>query len=270
MQTGFLTEVFSSWQGEGGSVPGSCFGKRQIFIRFAGCNLALGDFGTKGCVWCDSPSSKGRTTGLISIEEAPGMKNFTQIQNPIKTQELLPFVRNLTTKDLHSISFTGGEPLFQEKYVIELAECLRENGYSLYLETNGTLPPDNVVQLFDFCCGDIKDRTAKAAKNWEQLAEKEILFLSHFARAQKSCFGKIVICDDTNLSDLQWICDYIDQNLTNREHFPLAIQIVTPQGKETKTPPWTLVEKCCELAVKCLGKENVAISVQLHKLLGIL
>ncbi len=270
MQTGFLTEVFSSWQGEGGSVLGSCFGKRQIFIRFAGCNLALGDFGTKGCIWCDSPSSKGRTTAPVSIEQIPGMKNFTQIPNPIKIPELLTIIQKLTTKDLHSISFTGGEPLLQEKYVIELAECLRENGYSLYLETNATLPPDNVVQLFDFCCGDIKDRTAKAAKIWEQLAEKEILFLGQFARACKSCFGKIVICADTSITDVQWICDYVDRNLTNRERFPLAIQIVTPQGKETKAPPWSLVQECCEIAVQCLGKENVAISVQLHKLLGIL
>ncbi len=270
MQNGFLTEVFSSWQGEGGSVPGSCFGKRQIFIRFAGCNLALGDFGTKGCVWCDSPSSKGRTAGPISIEQTPGMKNFTPIPNPIKTQEILQIIRRLTTKDLHSISFTGGEPLYQEKYVIELGECLRENGYSLYLETNGTLTPDNVVHLFDFCCGDIKDRTAKAGKNWEQLAEKEILFLAYFARSHKSCFGKIVISAETSPNDIQWICNYIDRNLTVQEHFPLAIQIVTPLGKEIKAPPWTLVEKCCEIAVQTLGKENVAISVQLHKLLGIL
>ncbi len=270
MQTGFLTEVFSSWQGEGGSVPGSCFGKRQIFIRFAGCNLALGDFGTKGCIWCDSPASKGQTTTSVSIERVPGMRNFTQIPNPLKVPELLQIVRKLTTEDLHSISFTGGEPLFQEKFIIELAECLHENGYSLYLESNGTLPPDNVVQLFDFCCGDIKDRTAKAAKNWEQLAEKEILFLAHFVRSHKSCFGKVVISADTNPDDIQWICDYIDQHLSIQEHFPLAIQLVTPQGKESKAPPWTLVEKCCGIATQNLGKENVAISVQMHKVLGIL
>jgi len=36
---GHLVEIFSSYQGEGGVVRGSCFGRRQIFIRFAGCNL---------------------------------------------------------------------------------------------------------------------------------------------------------------------------------------------------------------------------------------
>jgi len=270
MKSAFLTEVFSSWQGEGGSVPGSCFGKRQIFVRFSGCNLALGDFGTNGCIWCDSHFSKMRSPKLIAIEQAPGLKNFTQVQNPINIQDLFQIVRNLTTKDLHSISFTGGEPLLQENFVIEFGEYLRANGYSLYLETNGALSPENVVHLFDFCCGDIKDRTARAAKNWEQLAEKEILFLAHFARAGKSCFGKVVICAETSPNDIQWICNYIDCNLTNRERFPLTFQIVTPINKEIKVPSWTLVAKCCEIAIHYLGKENVAISVQMHKLLGIL
>ncbi len=270
MQTGFLTEVFSSWQGEGGSVPGSCFGKRQIFIRFAGCNLALGDFGTKGCIWCDSATSKTRNTGPISIEKSAGTKNIIQIPNPIEVPKLQQYILNITTKDLHSISFTGGEPLLQEGFVISLGEYLHENGYSLYLQTNGTISPDNVLHLFDYCCGDIKDRSAKAAINWEELAEREILFLAQFARAHKVCFGKIIISADTDYNDIQWICDYVRQNLSNIERFPLAIQLVTPQGKETHTPPWTLVAKCTEIAVQSLGKENVAISVQLHKYLGIL
>ncbi len=41
-----MAEVFNSWQGEGGSVEGSAFGRRQIFARFAGCDLY--------CAWCDS------------------------------------------------------------------------------------------------------------------------------------------------------------------------------------------------------------------------
>ncbi len=41
-----MAEVFNSWQGEGGSVEGSAFGRRQIFVRFAGCDLH--------CLWCDS------------------------------------------------------------------------------------------------------------------------------------------------------------------------------------------------------------------------
>ena len=55
---GYLFEIFSSIQGEGGTVRGSCFGKRQVFIRFAGCNLANQGFNTSGCFWCDSRTSQ--------------------------------------------------------------------------------------------------------------------------------------------------------------------------------------------------------------------
>ncbi|MEM4195978.1 MAG: 7-carboxy-7-deazaguanine synthase QueE, partial [Methanothermobacter sp.] len=40
-----IMEVFSSIQGEG-----LLLGKRQIFIRFAGCNL--------NCSYCDTPESR--------------------------------------------------------------------------------------------------------------------------------------------------------------------------------------------------------------------
>ena len=55
---GYITEIFSSIQGEGGTVRGSCYGKRQIFIRLAGCNLASGEFDSTGCFWCDTPQSR--------------------------------------------------------------------------------------------------------------------------------------------------------------------------------------------------------------------
>lgn len=45
-----IFEVFSSIQGEG-----KLIGRRQIFIRFAGCNL--------DCVYCDTPESKKATNG---------------------------------------------------------------------------------------------------------------------------------------------------------------------------------------------------------------
>lgn len=57
-KNGYFSEVFSSIQGEGGLVRGSCFGKRQIFVRFSGCNLSDGGFGSRGCFWCDSPTSQ--------------------------------------------------------------------------------------------------------------------------------------------------------------------------------------------------------------------
>ena len=41
MSQGYLQEIFSSFQGEGAAIAGSCYGLRQIFLRFAGCPRQL-------------------------------------------------------------------------------------------------------------------------------------------------------------------------------------------------------------------------------------
>ena len=73
---GYLSEVFSSIQGEGGTVRGSCFGKRQIFVRFSGCNLAEGALGLTGCFWCDSPRAQKLKARRFEYEESPGSQKL--------------------------------------------------------------------------------------------------------------------------------------------------------------------------------------------------
>ena len=52
-----IIEIFSSFQGEG-----LLIGERQIFVRFAGCNL--------DCNYCDTKNSKSESSGkLMSVEE---------------------------------------------------------------------------------------------------------------------------------------------------------------------------------------------------------
>ena len=46
--TGYLSEIFCSVQGEG-----LYLGRRQLFVRTAGCSVS--------CYWCDTPASKTET-----------------------------------------------------------------------------------------------------------------------------------------------------------------------------------------------------------------
>ena len=95
-----VNEIFSSLQGEGFNT-----GKPAVFIRLSGCNLA--------CEWCDT-----------SFEKYTVM-NFDDIMKKIE-----PFA-------IKNIIITGGEPTIHRNF-FDLVKKLKNNGYWIALETNGT------------------------------------------------------------------------------------------------------------------------------------
>jgi len=98
-------EVFKIWrtiQGEGPFV-----GMPAVFIRLAGCNLR--------CDWCDT--------------------DYTSHRLVMDVGEVVSEVCRLSSSGL--VVITGGEPLRQN--IWKLFKCLRAIGYSIQLETNGTL-----------------------------------------------------------------------------------------------------------------------------------
>ena len=99
-----LVEIFESLQGEGRNTGRPC-----IFIRFAGCNLK--------CPWCDTDVAKRFSASAEDI------------------------LRELRSFKAKSIILTGGEPTLV-KEMPELIAALREKGYWIAVETNGTLAVD--------------------------------------------------------------------------------------------------------------------------------
>ena len=99
-----LVEIFESLQGEGRNTGRPC-----VFVRFAGCNLR--------CPWCDTDVAK----------------RFT-----VSRTDLLREIAGFKAK---SVILTGGEPTLA-KGMPELVAALREAGYWIGVETNGTVAAD--------------------------------------------------------------------------------------------------------------------------------
>ena len=99
-----LSELYESIQGEGLLV-----GTPSIFLRLQGCNLR--------CPWCDQPESLGFKDRKVS---------FDKVLQEIK--KLVP---------RHTV-ITGGEP-FAHRELPLIVKTLLEEGYSVQIETNGTL-----------------------------------------------------------------------------------------------------------------------------------
>lgn len=175
-------------------------------------------------------------------------------------------VKKLETSDLHSVSFTGGEPLLQIDFLKEASELLVSEGFKLFLETNGSLPNCalKIADLFEYCCCDIKDESAGAALDWAALVEKEFQTIQIFSDAKKKVFAKVVVTSETKSKNIEWYAIELA-----KMECPLCIQIVTPLG-EVKKPTIKQLFQFTEAASKYLDKNDVSLSIQAHKFVGIL
>lgn len=137
----YLREIFSSLQGEG-----LWLGRRQVFLRLAGCNLA--------CRFCDTPY--GRTPDCRVRLPAGGWQHWP---NPLSWQALAEWLHRYQQEDngIHSLVLTGGEPLLQAEVLQFWLPCLRQF-WPIYLETNGTCAAalEQLGPWVDFVSMDIK------------------------------------------------------------------------------------------------------------------
>jgi 7-carboxy-7-deazaguanine synthase len=97
-----ICEVFYSFQGEG-----FLQGLPMVFVRMSGCNLR--------CSFCDTKFAF-KQNKEVSIE-----KLFSLIEK----------------YNCNRVCITGGEPFLQK--LLPLTEYLKEEGYWLTAETNGTI-----------------------------------------------------------------------------------------------------------------------------------
>ena len=124
MKEGFVSEIFTSIQGEGPYV-----GYRQLFIRFSGCSLR--------CNYCDTKQYWEKSPFVI-IQKNKGVRDT--MRNPISPDELIGIVQEIYNSEgnLHSACLTGGEPLEQPDFLHEVAQLIKKTGLKTYLETHVT------------------------------------------------------------------------------------------------------------------------------------
>ena len=105
-----VCEIFKSIEGEGLRT-----GQAAIFVRLHGCNLR--------CCYCDS---------MYAVEGS----DYTQM-NVAQVMDAIEAFRS--ESGVKCVTLTGGEPLIHEG-VEELLAKLRDEGFEVNIETNGTIP----------------------------------------------------------------------------------------------------------------------------------
>ncbi len=106
-----VSEIFCSIQGEGSHTGVPC-----VFVRLARCNLR--------CGYCDTPYSFGAGE---SVNHDTLMERIHSYGVP-------------------TVCVTGGEPMLHGEHVVELMQTMVDQQMTVLLETNGTIPLDDVPQ----------------------------------------------------------------------------------------------------------------------------
>jgi 7-carboxy-7-deazaguanine synthase (Cx14CxxC type) len=134
-----VKEIFYTLQGEGAHT-----GRPAVFLRFAGCNLWSGresDRADAVCGFCDTDFAGTDGVGGGKFETAAALAAAVESAWPAHGAAL---PARGATWPAHGaagrfVVCTGGEPLLQLDAA--LVEALRERGFALAVETNGTLLP---------------------------------------------------------------------------------------------------------------------------------
>lgn len=163
-----VCEIFASIQGESTYAGLPC-----VFVRMTGCNLR--------CVYCDT---------TYAYEEGIEMSG----------DEIIEKVKGYGIK---LVEITGGEPLLQ-KDVLSLMERLLDDGFTVLLETNGSVSIKDV----DKRAVIIMDIKTPKSGMFEKMDLLNLKYLKHNDEA------KFVVIDR---EDYEWVRDFIkDYRLTDK------------------------------------------------------
>ena len=202
-----ISEIFCSIQGESTYAGLPC-----IFIRLAGCNLR--------CDYCDTTYSYESDITLSTNDIITKVKEY----DPVKLVEI-----------------TGGEPLLQLE-VYQLISSLHENGYTILLETNGSISlkeiPEYVIKIVDVKCPGSGEENSFLIENLE------------FINKEKDEI-KFVL---TNNFDYNWAKDFVMKyNLIDYE---ILFSPVSDKLNPQDLAKWIIEDKL-----------TVRMQLQLHKII---
>ena len=248
-KTARLIEVFSAIQGEGLNV-----GTRQIFIRFAICDLR--------CNYCDSAHT-WVTPAEYRIEATPGLRDFEIYSNPAELNTLLEFIQRQNVPGLHdSISLTGGEPLLHATFLKEfLPEVRSLTNLPIYLETGGHRPEQllTILPYLDSVGMDLKLPSVSGESHWQAHAQ----FLQSCYDSQTEVFVKIIISSQTDVAELEKAANLV---AAVSPEILIYLQPVTPLAVGTMFAPSPEQVLSWQALMKKLIKQ-VRVVPQTHKML---
>lgn len=183
-----VSEIFYSVQGEGLRT-----GQATVFVRFFGCNLR--------CPFCDT-------------EYALAGDGYEELSVDRIVARVIDF------DPCEAVCITGGEPFFQPEGLFNLCSVLKEEGYFIQVETNGSLeyPPgiqiDHVTFSPKTCCDVRYFTVAKELKvvvgtpedfeKYSEMARRYGFRGPKFIQPDSTSKNSLGVCENLVLKNPDW------------------------------------------------------------------
>ncbi len=244
----YISTIFQSIQGEGVYI-----GQRQVFIRFAGCNLS--------CAYCDTQTS--HSFSGQELEKTCVCKKKDEVKkliNPVSVPEAAETVDSFISSGnlFHSVSLTGGEPLLQVSFLSSFLPLVK---LPKYLESNGTLPDrlEEIIDLVDIIAMDYKLPSATKCGDYHIEHGK---FLE--VALNKEVFVKAVFSKETKVQEI----DDMGRLIAEKDNNVFLVLQPASSGRTFKSAPSP--EQCLVFhSVAKRSLKNVLVIPQAHKIIGL-
>lgn len=216
-------EIFASIQGEGITA-----GVPSVFVRLALCNLR--------CTWCDTKHTW----------------DWTSYDRKARTMMLRAedIARRVQSTRVSNVVITGGEPLLQQRRLVDLVSVLKECGLRIEVETNGTFQPDSGLAT----AVDQWNVSPKLANSGNDVTRREVATSLAWFAAKPHAYFKFVVARPSDLDEVRAI--------VARYRIPAGRVLLMPEAttvSELARHSRWLVKRCCESGYRLGSRLQVLI-----------
>lgn len=216
-------EIFHSLQGEGETA-----GVPTVFLRLATCNLT--------CSWCDTKYTWDWT-------------NFDYDQEVI-TVTVSDVEKCILQFDCSHLVITGGEPMLQQKGLTTLVQSLKDRGFYIEIETNGSLTP-NIEMSKAISQWNV---SPKLINSGVDLRHREVPEALKAFQHLDTVYFKFVVTDSRDIDE---VCSFVE-----RYDIPPDRVIVMPEGTTRKAVlargKW-IAQACIDKGFKFVTRNHILI-----------
>jgi pyruvate formate lyase activating enzyme len=108
------------------------------------------------CIWCHNPEGISPHSETLIQTDRVGNREFSKEEEVGKYYDVETILEILHKEKVFmdqskgGVTFSGGEPMLQSEFMLEVMKACKENGYHTAIDTSGYSPMENYLSIIPF------------------------------------------------------------------------------------------------------------------------